>query len=241
MTASRRDPHLGELAAALVDGALDHNARDRALAHLMRCDGCRAEVDAQRMLKAQLFGLSTPSVSSGLTERLLALPDRTAAESLVGLPPARFGARFRTPARVGGNDPAPGDRVLTTAGADRGAADRPSLALPALVERPVLVRAADRPADRPGPARPISAPAGRGPGRRPRSRRRRIAATAAGAAAAFALSLATVAVVGAEERPAPPVAPQVGTFIVEHDRGTEGLPGKDPEVGAVDGATSTAR
>src|SRR6185436_3495909 len=76
MTASRRDPHLGELAAALVDGALDHGARDRALAHLTRCDVCRTEVESQRRLKAQLANLSGPSLPPGLADRLTTLPDR---------------------------------------------------------------------------------------------------------------------------------------------------------------------
>jgi hypothetical protein len=234
MTASRRDPHLGELAAALVDGALDHNARDRALAHVMRCDGCRAEVDAQRRLKAMLTGFGTPSVPDTLTERLLTLPDRTAAESSAGLPPVRFEARFRADARVGVESAAPGDRLLTTGGADRGGSLR--VVPPPPMAPPGMARAVDRPLS----TRPVTAVAGRrGPGRVAR-RRRRIAATAAGGLAAFALSLTTVAVIGADDRPVPPVSPQVGRLILEHDRNTDGLPGKDPEAGVVD-ATSTGR
>lgn len=229
MTASRRDPHLGELAAALVDGALDHNGRDRALAHVMRCDSCRAEVDAQRRLKAQLAQVAFPPVSQGLAERLLSLPDRTPAPSAVGLPPARFEARFRTPARVG--DPlATGDRILSTAG---------SVRTPAAARTPGPLRTPTPVLTRPPASRPVTASSVRGPGRRPRSRRRRLAATAAGGLAAFALSLATVAVVGGMDEP-PPVAPQIGTFITEHDQGTEGVPGRDPGMGAVD-ATSTGR
>jgi hypothetical protein len=221
MTASRRDPHLGELAAALVDGALDHNARDRALAHVMRCAGCRAEVDAQRRMKAQLAQVAFPPISAGLAERLLSLPDRTPAQSASGLPPARFEARFRSPARVG-ESMATGDRVLNARG-------------PARTSTPVLTRSVDRPLSN----RPTAALSARGPGRRARSRRRRLAATAAGGLAAFALSLAAVAVVGGLDEP-PPVAPQIGTFITEHDQGTRGVPGSDPEVGVVD-ATTTGR
>jgi hypothetical protein len=230
MTASRRDPHLGELAAALVDGALDHNARDRALAHMMRCECCRAEVDAQRRLKAQLAQIAFPPVSSGLAERLLSLPDRTAAQSAAGLPPARFEARFRTPARLGGPPQATGDRVLNTRGSARAAV---SVHAQAPVHAPVQVLS------RPGSGRPATTSSPRGPGRHPRSRRRRIAATAAGGLAAFALSFATVAAVGGIDEP-PPVAPQIGTFITEHDQGSAGVPGRDPEMGAVD-ATSTGR
>jgi hypothetical protein len=221
MTASRRDPHLGELAAALVDGALDHNGRDRALAHVMRCDGCRAEVDAQRRLKSQLAQLASPPVSGDLVGRLLGVPERTPAPAAVGMPTARFEARFRSPARVGGDALATGDRVLIPRNQSRPAA-------------PLLVRAPDR-----APAsRPVSVPVARRPGQRSRQRRR-LAATAAGGLAAFALSLATVAAVGALDEP-PTVAPQIGTFITEHDRGTKGMPGSDQEVGVVD-ATSTGR
>ncbi len=215
MSASRRDPHLGELAAALVDGALDHNARDRALAHVMRCDGCRAEIDAQRRMKAQLAQVAVPPMSAGLAERLLSLPDRTPAQSApAGLPPARFEARFRTPARMGET---PADR--------RGPARTPTATL-------------TRPAGRPTESRPMAPLGMRGPGRS-RSRRRRIAATAAGGLAAFALSLATVAAVGGLDEP-PPVSPQIGTFITEHDKGSQGVPGNEPGAGVVD-TTSTGR
>jgi anti-sigma factor RsiW len=67
--------HLGELAAALVDGELDHASRERAQRHLAHCDTCRAEVEAQRRLKAVLGGLAgTPRPAPDLTARLLALP-----------------------------------------------------------------------------------------------------------------------------------------------------------------------
>lgn len=67
--------HLGELAAALVDGELDHSARERAQRHLAHCDACRAEVDAHRSLKARLARLSADAPQPGLalTDRLLAL------------------------------------------------------------------------------------------------------------------------------------------------------------------------
>ena len=66
---------LGDVAAALVDGELDHAARERAQRHLANCAACRAEVDAQRRLKARLTGLRTdlPAPDQDLTTRLLAL------------------------------------------------------------------------------------------------------------------------------------------------------------------------
>jgi anti-sigma factor RsiW len=64
---------LGDVVAALVDGELDHGARERAQSHLLHCDTCRAEVEAQRRLKARLGGLLPPEPSPDLTARLLAM------------------------------------------------------------------------------------------------------------------------------------------------------------------------
>lgn len=75
---------LGEVAAALVDGELDHNARERAQRHLAHCTTCRAEVEAHRSLKARLarLNLDAPAPDRALTDRLLVLsalgPDRLA-------------------------------------------------------------------------------------------------------------------------------------------------------------------
>jgi len=66
---------LGAVAAALVDGELDHNARERAQRHLAHCTTCRAEVEAHRSLKARLarLNLDAPAPDRALTDRLLAL------------------------------------------------------------------------------------------------------------------------------------------------------------------------
>jgi anti-sigma factor RsiW len=96
---SQQRCHLDDLAAALADNELDHDQRDRALAHITGCDPCRAEVDAQRRLKALLANQADPEVSSDLTARLCAIavvaagpnhPDvvRTRRRTLVA-PPAR--------------------------------------------------------------------------------------------------------------------------------------------------------
>ncbi len=66
------DPHLGARAASLVDGELGDDARDHALAHLAWCEACRAEVAAQRRLKARLGRLRPPDAPDPLVERLLA-------------------------------------------------------------------------------------------------------------------------------------------------------------------------
>ncbi|WP_067455475.1 anti-sigma factor family protein [Actinomadura macra] len=56
---------LGESLTALVDGELDHEERDRALAHLAGCARCRAEADMLRRLKGRLRELSEPAASDG--------------------------------------------------------------------------------------------------------------------------------------------------------------------------------
>jgi hypothetical protein len=251
MTASRRDPHLGELAAALVDGMLDHGARDRALAHLTRCDGCRSEVDAQRRIKAQLAGLGGPGVPQGLAARLCALPDRSPAAGPTELPPDQFGARFRAGAR-----PRPYGRAmegpLTIAGAAELSPIPFAPGYPSASEGPFGASVPSGPGA-PSPSRPVAVttrPAGRAPaprrGPRPASRRgpgrrvlsrRGIAVTAAGGIAAFALTFAAVAAAGGSDD-LKPVSPPVGTFTVEHSRVTGGAPGPGPEVGAADAAVT---
>jgi anti-sigma factor RsiW len=81
---------LGDVAAALVDGELDHAGRERAHRHLAHCARCRAEVDAQRRLKARLSGSAPPDLPSALTDRLLRLtsPLEEAAPRVVR-PPSR--------------------------------------------------------------------------------------------------------------------------------------------------------
>lgn len=212
-SAHRRDPHLGGLVAAVVDGVLDHQARDRALGHLARCDECRAEVDAQRRLKARLGQLGAPELSAGLAAHLLGIPEAAAVsragasnDPLVpGLPPVQLAASFRAPA----SRPAPSRRA-----GDRPAGERP---------------AGDGPAGRPSRAR-----------RGQTARRRRVVGAAAGGFAAFALSLATVVALGSSDAPGA-VAPAVDAYTVEHNRSAVSVPGADPLVEMVGLTTSLPR
>jgi anti-sigma factor RsiW len=57
--------------SAVVDGALDHDSRDKVLSHLVGCDTCRAEVDAQRRLKARIAALESPEPPTDLMQRLM--------------------------------------------------------------------------------------------------------------------------------------------------------------------------
>ncbi len=79
---------LGDVVAALVDGELEHAAREKAQRHLAHCAGCRAEVEAHRRLKSRLGGAGQePAPSDALTARLLQMR-----------PPVE-GARRSAPAR----------------------------------------------------------------------------------------------------------------------------------------------
>ncbi|ORT61207.1 zf-HC2 domain-containing protein [Streptomyces sp. CB03238] len=77
MSGTRPTPaehHLGDRLAALVDGELGHDARERVLAHLATCPRCKAEADAQRRLKSVFAQADPPPPSEGLLARLQGLP-----------------------------------------------------------------------------------------------------------------------------------------------------------------------
>ncbi|MCB5166945.1 zf-HC2 domain-containing protein [Streptomyces bambusae] len=71
---SPAEQHLGDRLAALVDGELGHDARERVLAHLATCARCKAEADAQRQLKSMFVQSAQPAPSEGLLARLQGLP-----------------------------------------------------------------------------------------------------------------------------------------------------------------------
>ncbi len=65
--------HLGDRIAALVDGELDHRARDRALSHIAHCSQCRAQVELQRSVKDLLATTPSPGPSRTAVDGLLSL------------------------------------------------------------------------------------------------------------------------------------------------------------------------
>ncbi|WP_052867692.1 zf-HC2 domain-containing protein [Streptomyces niger] len=71
---SPAEQHLGDRLAALVDGELGHDQRERVLAHLATCGRCKAEADAQRELKNVFAEMAPPGPSDGLLARLQGLP-----------------------------------------------------------------------------------------------------------------------------------------------------------------------
>ncbi|WP_436738783.1 zf-HC2 domain-containing protein [Streptomyces sp. BBFR102] len=78
MSGSRPTPveqHLGDRLAALVDGELGHEARERVLAHLATCCKCKAEADAQRRLKSVFATAAPPPPSESFLARLQGLPE----------------------------------------------------------------------------------------------------------------------------------------------------------------------
>ncbi len=74
--------HLGRRLSALIDDELGHADRDRVLVHLARCEPCRAEAVALRMLKRRMNALGGAAADSALTRRLmgLALPGEPGAD-----------------------------------------------------------------------------------------------------------------------------------------------------------------
>lgn len=206
---SRRDPHLGELASAFADDALDLTSRDRVLVHLAHCAECRAEVDGHRRVKARLAKLATPPCPNSLLERLRTLPETTGAErTAAGLtpPPVKIEASFRSVDGAG--------RVVAPAG------------------RTAAVATAIR--RRPGSRRPA---AGRPATNRRQRLRRSLMVTAAGGVAAFALSLTGVVALGGDQQPTT-VSPPVLTYLKQHNEVTGAVPGGDREAAVMEIADS---
>jgi anti-sigma factor RsiW len=67
--------HLGQRLSALIDGELDGSERERVLWHMARCDSCRDEVAALRMVKQRLQHAADAAsgAGAGLTGRLIGL------------------------------------------------------------------------------------------------------------------------------------------------------------------------
>ncbi|MCC5035379.1 zf-HC2 domain-containing protein [Streptomyces sp. WAC 00631] len=96
--ASPAEQHLGDRLAALVDGELGHDMRERVLAHLATCCKCRAEADAQRRLKNVFAEAAPPPPSAGLLARLQSLP---AGDGSPESPDGPFGGPVSSPAERG--------------------------------------------------------------------------------------------------------------------------------------------
>ncbi|MFG2005871.1 anti-sigma factor family protein [Spirillospora sp. NPDC048911] len=231
---------LGERLTALVDGELGHEERDRALAHLARCERCRAEADALRRLKGRLRGLADlPLIerdeelpSGDLMSRLRAMGASTGTGTGVGP-----GASTGLPGEQATGEHASGERVPGDE-APEGAVPAPGRPSPA---RPPLQRHAGSRersplSSRPRDNRPVGRAAasrmagrgvsiGAGAGLVHRAPRRRYLAV--GAATLF-LGLGTASYVAGGEREAPAVTPAFDRFAVEHALTSGDVPLTDP-------------
>lgn len=86
--------HLGHRLSALIDGELSHPQRERALAHLARCEACRREAAALRALKQRMHALGEAPADATLTDRLFALGASGPVPGSPGLPRHRWPVRL---------------------------------------------------------------------------------------------------------------------------------------------------
>ena len=198
---------LGERITTLTDGELGHDARDRALAHIASCEGCRAALDAERALKARLAYAATPAPSDALTRRLLRLAEP--GDPLP--PPTRRMPGTRRPAPL----PAPG-HPLTGRGSEPQRPGSRRRSGTASSWRSSAVRPA------PQSTRPVRPAPGRA--------RRRALATV-GALSMLGMALGGALVLGWTAE-APTVRPPVVRFSLEHASRAQ-LPLREPAVDAV--------
>lgn len=97
--------------SALVDGELDHEARDRLLAHLAHCDECRAAVDTERRVKALLSGMPEPRPSTSLHANLLRVAESGGAPAQLSVTRGRNAPVRGVPAPLASGPPGqPGSR-----------------------------------------------------------------------------------------------------------------------------------
>lgn len=199
---------LGDRAAALVDGELGEDARDLALAHLARCDACRAEVATQRRLKARLSGLDGPHAPGGLLERL-----------------SGIAADASEPVTMGAADDRAGD--------DRAGGDRAVPARPPRRRAGVGARASERLPGRP-PARPADRTR-RAASSRARHRVSGVRVAVVGGVSLVALSMSAFMLGG---QGGPSVVPPVDHFTLEHASTTQEVPfGQLPALPALPAST----
>jgi anti-sigma factor RsiW len=118
---------MGARLSALIDGELRDAQRERVLSHLARCEECRREATALRLLKRRMHTLNDAAASDALTWRLLALAPggptgvgrlaaagrRRAVRVLVAAGLAVAGVGLSAAAFLaGGTRPSPGPRVV---------------------------------------------------------------------------------------------------------------------------------
>lgn len=185
--------------SALVDGELDHEVRDRLLAHLAQCDECRNAVEDERRVKALLNGLTDAGPTDDFTARLrgIAIP----VEDLVRDP-------FPPPAHVRATRPSARGRrrsqVPVPAGAPHPYHHPAAWTLPAAAARPGGSRTGGR------STRPL-------------------VVGFAGAASFAGMALVTAFTVGGQPAPPEAdVKPPIERYTVQHSNRAVELPWSDP-------------
>nr|WP_269091049.1 zf-HC2 domain-containing protein [Actinopolymorpha cephalotaxi] len=188
----------------MVDGELDHEARDQVHAHLAHCAECRDAVDAERRVKSLLSGMPAPTASASLEAGLLALAEPAGVSGEESPRPLGSGASAtrgdlaRTPIQAGVRVPARAPRLGPSA--------------------------AHRPPGQPGTRRPRrdSRPAGRS--------RRRLTVGVAGAAAMATMTFVVAFAAGGQPKePAQvSVVPPVQRYAVDHAGSAAEVPLTDP-------------
>jgi hypothetical protein len=99
---------LGARAAALADGMLGPAEAERALAHVAACPRCRADLLAQREMRALLRGLSAPQVPGDVVASVSGIPVRPLAAPTPGLvPPPPLGGAAPLPLESSPHAPRP--------------------------------------------------------------------------------------------------------------------------------------
>ncbi|GGR17436.1 zf-HC2 domain-containing protein [Streptomyces netropsis] len=178
---SPAEHHLGDRLAALVDGELGHDSRERVLAHLATCWTCKAEADAQRRLKNVFAQAAPPPLSDSLLARLQGLPatggddGQDGRQGPGGPGKGAFGVRAEDLALLPGVDHRPFERGFRTHDVERGsargrrfafaAAGAVSLAAFALGGSQPPETAVDTPRARAENARRVASPLAMAPGR----------------------------------------------------------------------------
>lgn len=71
--------HPGQRLSALIDGELDGSERERVLLHMARCDSCRDEAAALKVLKRRMNTLGEAAANAALTGRLMGLGESVLA------------------------------------------------------------------------------------------------------------------------------------------------------------------
>lgn len=205
--------HVHARLSALVDGELDHESRDRVLAHLAHCQECRTAADAERRVKALLAGMPGPTPSERLHADLMRLAE-AGPDIADGRAESPFGGRTLLLRR---------QRAMSRPAA---AVRRVRRGLPTRAE--ALLASTRRPTAPPGGSRH--------PGSRPRRLfvpasgsgrfQRRVAAGVAGVAAMA--GMAVVAAFAAGGGSDVTVVPPVQQYSVEHANTVSDLPLSDP-------------